>query len=58
MMSDEAATNLVIKRHDLQNRIESDPSHAGEYRVELENVGHGFYAKCATGSGQHSDSNR
>ncbi len=38
MMSNEAAENLVFKRHDLLNRIESDRARAGEYRVELEDV--------------------
>jgi hypothetical protein len=38
MMSNETAENLVMKRHDLLNRIEGDPVHAGELRVELEDV--------------------
>lgn len=38
MMSNEAAENLVFKRHDLLNRIESDRARTGEYRVELGDV--------------------
>jgi hypothetical protein len=38
MMSKDAAENLVMRKHDLLNRIQSDPVHAGEYRVELEDV--------------------
>ena len=37
-MSNEAAENLVFKRHDLLNRIESERVYANEYRVELKDI--------------------
>jgi hypothetical protein len=38
MMSNDAAENLVMRRHDLLNRIQSDPTHSGDYRVKLQDV--------------------